>query len=87
MEGNGPAREAPGEGDGDRKLTVSLPARVVRQLRRRVAVDETTLRALILEALAAAGYAVPEAEIRDRRRRAAPPAPRLGTSFTKGRRP
>lgn len=55
----------------DRKLTLSLPAAVVRQLRDRVAREETTLRALVLEALRAAGYAVPEAEIRDRRRRLA----------------
>jgi hypothetical protein len=44
---------------------------VVRQLRDRMAQEETTLRALVLEALQKAGYAVPEAEIRDRRRRAA----------------
>jgi hypothetical protein len=56
---------------GDRKLTLSLPAAVVRQLRDRMAQEETTLRALVLEALKKAGYAVPEAEIRDRRRSAA----------------
>jgi hypothetical protein len=55
-------------GPEDRKLTLSLPAAVVRQLRDRVAREETTLRALVLEALRQAGYAVPEAEIRDRRR-------------------
>lgn len=53
----------------DRKLTVSLPPGVVRQLKARMAHEETTLRALVLEALAAAGYAVPSGEIRDRRRR------------------
>jgi hypothetical protein len=53
----------------DRKLTLSLPASVIRQLRDRVAQDDTTLRALILEALSKSGYLVPEAEIRDRRRR------------------
>lgn len=52
----------------DRKLTVSLPASVLRQLKARMATHDTTLRALVLEALAAAGYAVPEGEIRDRRR-------------------
>lgn len=52
----------------DRKLTLSLPAAVVRQLRERMAREETTLRALVLEALRQAGYAVPDAEIRDRRR-------------------
>lgn len=53
----------------DRKLTVSLPPGVVRQLKARMAHEETTLRALVLEALATAGYAVPSGEIRDRRRR------------------
>ena len=57
--------------DGDRKLTLILPASVVRQLRERLAREDTTLRALVLEALAGAGYAVPAAEIRDRRRRPA----------------
>jgi hypothetical protein len=56
----------------DRKLTLSLPAAVVRQLRDRTVLEETTLRALVLEALRQAGYAVPETEIRDRRRPAAP---------------
>jgi hypothetical protein len=60
-----------GAGDPDRKLTLNLPASVVRQLKARLAAEETTLRALVLEALAAAGYTVPAAEIRDRRRRAA----------------
>lgn len=54
--------------DGDRKLTLTLPAAVLRQLRQRMAGEDTTLRALVLEALQQAGYAVPEAEIRDRRR-------------------
>jgi hypothetical protein len=54
----------------DRKLTLSLPAEVVRQLRERMAREETTLRALVLEALRQAGYAVPAGEIRDRRRHA-----------------
>ena len=61
----GAAAPAPGP---DRKLTLSLPAGVVRQLRARTAGEETTLRALVLEALAGAGYAVPAGEIRDRRR-------------------
>lgn len=56
---------------GDRKLTLSLPAAVIRALRARTVHEDTTLRALVLEALAAAGYPVPAAEIRDRRRRAA----------------
>jgi hypothetical protein len=61
-------------GDPDRKLTLSLPASVARQLKTRMASEDTTLRALVLEALAAAGYAVPAHEIRDRRRRPSGPA-------------
>jgi len=56
---------------GDHKLTVSLPAQVVRQLKQRMVAEETTIRALLLEALHRAGYAVPAAEIRDRRKREA----------------
>jgi hypothetical protein len=37
-----------------------------------MAAEETTMRALVLEALRAAGYAVPETEIRDRRRQSLP---------------
>jgi hypothetical protein len=36
-----------------------------------MAAEETTIRALVLEALQIAGYAVPVEEIRDRRRNAA----------------
>lgn len=57
-----------GIADPDRKLTVSLPASVLRQLKARMAAHDTTLRALVLEALAVSGYAVPQGEIRDRRR-------------------
>jgi hypothetical protein len=60
------ARDAAGA--GDRKLTLALPAPVVRQLRARMAAEDTTVRALVLEALRRAGYAVPDEEIRDRRR-------------------
>jgi hypothetical protein len=56
---------------GNHKLTVSLPAQVVRQLKQRMVAEETTIRALLLEALHRAGYAVPAAEIRDRRKREA----------------
>lgn len=52
----------------DRKVTVSLPQSVIRQLRVRVADEDTTIRALILRALAQAGYDIPAVEIRDRRR-------------------
>lgn len=71
-----PLSASPSLPDLDRKLTLSLPAGVVRQLRQRMARDETTLRALVLEALRAAGYAVPAEEIRDRRRPVdSPPGP------------
>jgi hypothetical protein len=56
---------------GNHKLTVSLPAQVVRQLKQRMVTEETTIRALLLEALQRAGYVVPAAEIRDRRKREA----------------
>ena len=56
----------------DHKLTLALPTAVVRQLRVRMAAEGTTIRALVLEALKGAGYTVPEAEIRDRRRRDLP---------------
>lgn len=54
----------------ERKLTLSLPASVLRQLKQRTVQDETTLRALVLEALARDGYSITAEEIRDRRRRA-----------------
>lgn len=53
----------------DRKITLSLPAPTIRALKTRVASEDTTMRALILEALAQAGYDVAAGEIRDRRRR------------------
>lgn len=53
----------------DRKITLSLPAPVVQALKARMASEDTTMRALILEALATAGYDVATDEIRDRRRR------------------
>jgi hypothetical protein len=55
--------------DADRKITLTLPATVVQQLKRRMATEDTTMRALVLKALADAGYAVPPGELRDRRRR------------------
>ena len=55
--------------DSDRKITLTLPAPVVRELKRRMAAEETTMRALVLQALAEAGYAVAADELRDRRRR------------------
>lgn len=55
--------------DTDRKITLTLPATVVRELKRRMATEDTTMRALVLKALAETGYAVPPGELRDRRRR------------------
>lgn len=55
--------------DTDRKITLSLPASVVQALKARMAAEDTTMRALILEALAISGYNVAADEIRDRRRR------------------
>ncbi len=69
--------------ESERKLTISLPASVLRQLRDRTARDETTARALVLEALALAGYRIPMSEIRDRRRRTEDDSGH-GTSFTIG---
>lgn len=53
----------------DRKVTLTLPSSVVMELKRRVAAEETTMRALVLKALADAGYGVAKGELRDRRRR------------------
>lgn len=52
----------------DGKITLSLPRSVLKQLRLRMVVEETTIRALMLDALAQAGYAVSTDQIRDRRR-------------------
>jgi hypothetical protein len=60
---------APPPDDPDRKVTLTLPAAVVRELKRRMALEDTTMRALVLQALANAGYGVPKGELRDRRRR------------------
>jgi hypothetical protein len=53
----------------DRKVTLTLPAPLVRELKRRMAAEETTMRALVLEALVNSGYSVADDELRDRRRR------------------
>ena len=58
-----------GQDEPDRKVTLTLPAAVVRDLKRRMAAEDTTMRALVLEALADAGYSVAADELRDRRRR------------------
>ncbi len=56
-------------GDADCKITLTLPASVVQELKQRMAAEDTTMRALVLKALADAGYHVPAGELRDRRRR------------------
>lgn len=63
------AVDAPGRGRGKgEQLTVLAPADTVRALRIAAAERTTTVRALVLEALAKAGWPVPKDELRDRRR-------------------
>jgi hypothetical protein len=66
--GNEPAKQEPGtfgtEAE-DRPLTLALPAPVLLQLEERARRDNSSLRVVILEALAAAGYQVgPQQPIR-----------------------
>jgi hypothetical protein len=56
-------------GTTDRKVTLTLPAVVVHELKQRMAAEDITMRALVLKALADAGYHVPAGDLRDRRRR------------------
>lgn len=51
----------------DSKITLTLPRSVLRQLRARTVTEETTIRALMLQALADSGYTIDADEIRDRR--------------------
>lgn len=63
------AVDAPGRGRGQgEQLTVLVPAATLRALRIAAAERTTTVRALVLEALAKAGWPVPKDEMRDRRR-------------------
>lgn len=63
------AVDAPGRGRGQgQQLTVLAPDATVRALRIAAAERGTTTRALVLEALAKAGWPVPKDELRDRRR-------------------
>lgn len=55
--------------EASRKITLTLPALVVTELKHRMAAEDTTMRVLVLKALADAGYHVPADELRDRRRR------------------
>jgi hypothetical protein len=65
-----PATQKPpkskGEGVG---LMITVPAETLRALRTRAAETDSTVRAVVLEALNAKGYPVPAAELVDRRRR------------------
>jgi len=63
------AATAADDDEPDRKVTLTLPAPVVRELKRRMAAEDTTMRALVLEALAESGYSIAADELRDRRRR------------------
>ena len=56
-----------GKGTG-RGLMIQAPPETVAALKKAAGARDTTVRALVLEALAAAGYPVPDAETRDRRR-------------------
>jgi hypothetical protein len=49
-------------------LTIVVPDQTRKALKVAAAEQGTTVRALVLEALAAAGYEVPEGELGDRRR-------------------
>jgi hypothetical protein len=51
----------------DSKITLTLPRSVLRQLRARTVTEETTIRALMLQALADSGYMIDADEICDKR--------------------
>lgn len=56
-----------GKGDSD-SLQLQIPQKLKRKLAMDAAKDGVTIRSLILRALAAAGYDVPDEEIRDKRK-------------------
>jgi hypothetical protein len=56
-----------GRGDG-RAVQVVIPAETLRALRTRASENDTTVRVIVLQALAKAGFPVPADEIKDRRR-------------------
>lgn len=59
-------RTAKGEGKG---LMLMVPAETLQALRVKAAEDGSTVRAIVLDALRAAGFPVPPAELVDRRRK------------------
>lgn len=63
-----PSRSA-GKGPGVQLMAV-VPAETMAGLRARAGAEQTTVRALILDALHRAGYPVPADELKDRRRTA-----------------
>lgn len=63
------AVDAPGRGRGKgEQLTVLAPAETLKALKVAAAENGTTVRALVLAALAKAGWPVPQEEMRDRRK-------------------
>lgn len=63
------ALDAPGRGRGEgTQLAILAPEETVQALRVAAAERRSTMRALVLEALAAAGWPVPKGEVVDRRR-------------------
>lgn len=58
---------AKGRGGG-RAVQIVMPSETLRALKDRAHDGETTLRTIVLQALAKAGYPVPADEIKDRRR-------------------
>jgi hypothetical protein len=56
-------RERPPE----KRLSVMVPADVMRQIKRTMADEDATTRTVVLRALQQAGYDIPEDEIADRR--------------------
>lgn len=57
-----------GKGDGV-GLMVMVPSETMKELRIKAASTETTVRALVLDAIDKAGYNVPAGDLIDRRRR------------------
>lgn len=63
-----PAAPEPAAPEPQRPVQAIVPVSIARALAVRAAVEDTTVRTLILQGLQAIGLDVPEAELRDRRR-------------------
>ena len=50
-------------------LMIQMPAETLTAIKVKAATEDSTVRAVVLEALAAAGHPVPEGELTDRRKR------------------